>query len=216
MTPIDHEGRRMSDHDVPMDVAQQAVRIGQLASQQAALAERVATDGQATRDALSSIQSDIKQVVARFGEILSLQHHQDNNSESLKLVRKEVSELSLRFEGWIDQFERNHEQKWSDALKDRDQWRKDHERENAKDRETIIRWGGIALGLSLLGGTVVGMFQWNLALRFGYIEDRQARQETIGLQNRQLIENLQDGQSEIKLKLVRMERNNGNDTNPAP
>lgn len=206
MTSPDHE-RRMSDHEVPMDVAQQAVRIGQLSSQQAALAERVASDGQATRDSLSSIQADIKQMVARFGEILSLQHQQDTNNKSLEKMHKDVSELNLRFEGWIDQFERAHDMKWNDALKDRDLWRKEHERENAKDRETIIRWGGVFMGISLLAAALLAMLQWNLALRFGYVEERQARQETTGTQNRQLIETLQEGQGAIKLQLATEKRN---------
>lgn len=204
--PTDNEHRRMSDQNVPMDVATQAVRLAELSSQQHALADRVATDGQATRDSLSSIQSDIKLVVSKFAEIVSLEHHHNANSVAIRTLNNQLENMGTRLDRWMETVERDYDRKWDEAIRNRDEWRAKHEAENRKTESTIIRWGGIALGVSLLAGTVVAMFQWNLALRFGYVEERQTSQAAVGTQNRGLIEGLQEGQSEIKLQLAKEKR----------
>ena len=173
----------MTDRQEAHDATAQAVRMERLEGEQKLLAQQIKTSLDTMMQALSSVQSETRNVTSRLSDVVSLQRSHDDNRESIGEVKKSVAELNAKLQSWFDDFETRNERKWELHEANRDEWRRNLDT-RVKEVETtaaqsikkvadeVIQFRGISIGFSLLGGVVVGGFLWVLNERFDTVKEQ--------------------------------------------
>lgn len=137
----------MTDRQVPLTAAEQAVRMSELEGEQRLLQQQVKTSIDGVRSSTDAVQLEMRHLTNKIEALSALQHKQESGSAALERVQQTLNELSNSFAAWKTDNGREH-----------DDWRRRHEEENKQTREQVIRWGGIAFGITLVGGLLVSGF----------------------------------------------------------
>lgn len=213
--PNENKGRRVTDqHGGLLEVAQHAVRMERIEGDQRMLASQVKQSVDTLTSTLHALQSDTRAVVSKISELAGLQNAHDSNKLALDEMKKSMSDLNARLEDWFDDFDQRQQRRWEAYEANREQWRREHEHSNARDkrelereirgvRETTIRFAAFGMAVTVLGGTIVGGFLWNIDYRFaeGKADITESKQATN--YNRLLVDTLNKELTDIKLYLAR-------------
>lgn len=208
-------GRRMTDTPV-------AVRMERIEGEHRLLAAQVKQSVDALTNTLASLQSETRHVSTKISELAGLQGSNEFNKNAIDELKRSLVDMNTRLEQWFDDFDNRNERRWTAYEQDRNQWRRDHEADNEKDklelhkeirnvRETVIRalsWGA---GAGALVTVVAVGFMWNLNYRFNDVTTDATkgieRIEATATRNRQLIDQMgvDHGRelADIKLYLAR-------------
>lgn len=216
MTPTEqNRKRRVTDKAGGLlDVAQQAVRMERIEGEQRLMAAQFKQSVDVLTSTLHALQSDTRNVVNKISELAGLQNAHDSNKVALDEMKKAMADLNSRLEDWFDDFDQRNQRRWELYEANRDQWRREHESSNERDkrnlereirsvRETTIRFAAFGAAVVMLGGTIVGGFIWNINYRFSEGKDDIAETRQATINNRAKSDALTSELIDIKLYLAR-------------
>lgn len=204
----------MADKSVPLDVAQQAIRISEMESVLALQTQGLRTAVENMTNTLSAVQAETRAIVASVHELALQQATNQRDREAINELKKDVVDLSSRLEDFFTDFESRNSDKWREHERNRDEWRAAHERGQAKDLNEVVKEvnridrslvfsRGYIMAVIGLASVLVGGFLWALNQQF----DRQAadinRLIETAQYNRSLIDQQRDKQHSIELHLAR-------------
>jgi chromosome segregation ATPase len=177
-TPPENRGRRVTDqHGGLLDAAQQAVRIERMEGDHRLLAQRVSSGMENVSNTLASVQAEMRGLRQELAKVAELRYSHDNNKTLVEELRRSMTEMNNRLEGWFVEHEERNLSRWKEYEANRDQWRIAHETDNEKTktelaaeiravRERVIRYVGYGTAVGALGGVIVSGFLWNIDFRF--------------------------------------------------
>lgn len=195
-----NRGRRVTDSNDPVEVT--AIRVERLHHRQELLETQVKLSIEQLRQSVDGLQHEFRRTTEKINEVAGLHHLQEANTNSITLINSQLQGLGTKLDNWSNDFEKDQDRKWSKYEQNRDAWRIDHEKDNNKTKNDIIFYSGIAYGLFLTAGTIISMFLWNLHDSFDGIKTQQLEQMSHITYNRDEIDKLKDGQTDIKLYLA--------------
>lgn len=210
-----NRNRRVTDNNGGLlNVAQHAIRLERIEGEQRLLASQVKQSVDTLTSTMHSLQSDMRNVSNKISELTSLQHAHDANKAALDEMKKTMVDLNSRLEDWFDDFDQRNQRRWEQYEAGREQWQREHEAANARDkrelereirgvRETTIRFAAFGAAIALLGGTIVGGFIWNIDYRFHEGENDIAEARQIAASARDKLDALMAELVDIKLYLAR-------------
>lgn len=166
MSDPTERNRRVTDKMIPFDVAAQALEIADVRAKHDLLQQRVSSGMENVTNSLASVQTELRIMSGRLGELTGLTHTHDSNREAIDKVATSVAELGQRFEGWFDDSTKELQERWQRHDQDAEKTARDLARETRMVREMVIRFIGIGTGIGLLLGTVAGMSLYILNYRF--------------------------------------------------
>lgn len=189
------------------DPAHQAVKMERLEGQHALLAQRVTVAMENVTSSLASVQAEMRGFSSKLGELTGLQQSHDSNKESIAKIERSVDDLRTTLDSWFDEFGDKQDQRWLRHEAENEDTKRDLEKEIRGVRETVIRFAAFGAAVSVLGGTIVIGFLWNINYRFNDIASDTAddtnRIEAASVRNRQLIDSFTAELADIKLYLAR-------------
>ena len=205
-------------HGGLLDAAQQALRLERIEGEHRLLASQMKNSVDTLTSTLHALQADTRSLVAKIGDLASLQHAHDTSRDAIADVRKSVADLNAQLSKWFTDFETRSTNRWDRFERENTDWRMRHEAENEDAqrtmgqelrtvRETTIRFAAFGAAVVLLGGTIVGGFIWTLNYRFGDAAADLSRVENVSAKNRQLLDRMGEAHgaelADIKLYLAR-------------
>jgi hypothetical protein len=156
----------MADKKIPLDAAEQAVRMAEMEGKQELLASEVRSNMVAFRSSMEAMQADVRTMANAVRDLASLSHSNESNKEAIDEVKASVNALTERLERWSEAFSSENKERWEKHDRERDKWRTAHEADNQRTKDRMILWTGIGFSFLLLGGAVVSGFVYFLNMRF--------------------------------------------------
>ncbi len=177
MPSPDERNRRVTDKQIPIGMAEQAVRMERLEGQHALLQAQVKSSVDNMANALAANASEVRAATARFGEIANIQHAHESNTAAIRRIEESTSANGRKLDDWFKNFEDKQSERWQHYQENRDRWRETHESLNVETKADLIKmivevekstirilaWSG---GAGLLVAALVGGFLWYLNGRF--------------------------------------------------
>lgn len=204
----------MADRTVPLDVAQQAVRIGEMEN-------LMALQGQSTRQSienmsntLAGLGSEVRQLVASVHELAMTQATNQRDREAISDLKKNIVDLTSRIEDWFTDYEQRQEARWREHERNRDEWRNQHVEANRSsaaavwaevhrlDRQMVLSRGWL-IGAGFLSTLLLSGAVWVLNDRFQRASNAIDATVRTGEVNRELIDRAREKQHEVELYLAR-------------
>jgi hypothetical protein len=177
MNPPINQGRRMSDKTVPLDVAQQALHLAGMESDQKLLTAEMRQNMQVLRASNEAMQADMRKLTESVSALATLQHAHDANGRAIEEVKAQVGGINDKLERWFDQIESESRQRWERHDKERDQYREKHEADNQKTKDKLTLWTGIGITVMFIGGVIITGFLYVLNDKFLDVTTSQQRVE---------------------------------------
>jgi hypothetical protein len=204
----------MADRTIPLDVAGQAVRIGEMEN-------LMALQGQSTRQSienmsntLAGLGSEVRQLVASVHELAMSQATNQRDREAITDLKKNFADLNARLEDWFTDYEQRQDARWREHERNRDEWRAQHTEANRAssaavwtevhrlDRQMVLSRGWL-VGAGFLSTLLLSGALWVLNDRFQQASNAIDATVKTAQYNRELIDRAREKQHEIELYLAR-------------
>lgn len=199
---MDNENRGRRVTDKILEAAQHALKIERLEGRQELLAQRVTAAMENVTNTLAAVQVEMKGFSVRLSELAGLQQAHDTNKGSIEKMERSVQDLRETLDNWLEDFGDRQDQRWLRHEAENENTKRDFEKEIRGVRETVIRFAAFGAAMTILGGTVVGGFIWNINYRFNEgKEDVREAKETASM-TRELVDGTLREVTDIKLYLA--------------
>lgn len=187
----------MTDKDVPLDAAKQAVRIAEIEGVLQLQAQSLKTAVDNMSNTLASVQAEVRGVNTSLHELTVQQARGDLDRQAIIRLEQSLNELHERVEGWIGKAATLASNERVDEINNK-----------------VIHSRGFVLGAGALVTLLLSGFLWTLNERFAASAAALNKTAEDTRYNRQLIDQARERQHAMELHLARTTNYNAGEQKP--